>query len=192
MFVIDNSVADREWDGVCATIDSVITRHGGKVVDLRKWDERRLAYQIGRAKRATYILVHFEAPTGSMQEMYKDFVLAENILRQLITVDIDGVPTGEERPGITTTLSETMSGRRGRGRRRVSAAANDKVKESGGAAAAGKAEEDEKAVETDEAEKAGEAEEGEKAVETDEPDEAEKAEERRENNQSEDGAKEES
>lgn len=130
MFVLDNAVADRDWDGVCGTIDSIISRHGGKVVDLRKWDERRLAYEIGRVKRATYVLVHFEAPTGSMQEMYKDFVLAENILRQLITVDVDGVPTGEERPGITTTLSETMPGRRGRGRRRGPSADEEKADES--------------------------------------------------------------
>ncbi len=120
MFVIDNAVADRDWDGVTGTINSVIERHGGKVVDLRKWDERRLSYVIGRVKRAAYVLVHFEAPPAGMEQMYKDFVLAENIVRQLITVDVDGIPTGDQRPGITTSLTESLPGRRPRGRRRVS------------------------------------------------------------------------
>ena len=117
MFVIDSSVADRSYDEVCAEIESTITKHGGRVVDLRKWDERRLAYEINRARRGTYLLVHFEVPPEAMSELRRDFVLSENILRQILLVDTDGVPTGEERPGITTTISEASYRRRPSGPR---------------------------------------------------------------------------
>ena len=112
LFVIDAAIAERNYDDVCAEIESTITKHGGKVVDLRKWDERRLAYDINKARRATYVLVHFETPPESIAELRRDFVLSENILRQLLVIDADGVPTGDERPGITNSISEASHRRR--------------------------------------------------------------------------------
>lgn len=116
MFVIDSSRAERDFDGACAAIDTIIKRHGGNVVDTRRWDDRRLAYEIGRTRRGTYVLVHFEAPTLAMEAMRRDFTLAEEIVRQLITIDIDGVPTGDERPGITSSAVADLSERDGFGR----------------------------------------------------------------------------
>ncbi len=103
MFIVDSSQAERDWDGAAGEIQAIIAKHGGKVVDFRKWDDRRFAYEIKRMKRGAYALVHFEAPTLSIEAMRRDFVICEKIVRQLITVDADGVPTGDERPGITST-----------------------------------------------------------------------------------------
>ncbi len=115
MFVIESALADRDWDGCCAEIDSIIAKHGGKVVDLRKWDERRLAYEIKHVRRGTYILVHFEAEQATMEAMRRDFNMSDKILRQLVLIDVDGVPSGDERPGITTSITDSSAlGRRGR------------------------------------------------------------------------------
>jgi len=103
MFIVDSALAERDYAGVTAEIESIVKKHGGAVVDQRKWDDRRLAYEIGRMKRATYILVHFEAPPLSIETMRRDFVLSEKIVRHMITLDADGVPAGDERPGITST-----------------------------------------------------------------------------------------
>lgn len=124
MFVIDNSLAGRDFDGVTGEIESIVKKHGGSVADIRKWDERRLAYEINHVKRATYILAHFELEPAVIELMRLDFALSEKILRQLIVIDIDGVPTGDERPGITSTITDLSgAGRRGRfGERRRPAA----------------------------------------------------------------------
>lgn len=103
MFIVDSSAAERDWAGVVGELEGIIKRHGGEVVDLRKWDDRRLAYEINRIRRGMYVLVHFNAPPLAMQEMRRDFNLSEKIVRQLVTIDEDGVPKGEERPGITST-----------------------------------------------------------------------------------------
>ncbi len=125
MFVIDGGLAERDYAGVQSEIENLIKRHGGSVVDLRKWDERRFAYEINRVRRGTYLLVHFEAPPLAMEAMRRDLNLSEKILRQLITIDVDGVPTGEDRPGITSSPVSDLNERderpsRGgpRGRRR--------------------------------------------------------------------------
>ena len=103
MFIVDSSLAERDWAGVQSEIEGIIKRYGGNVVDFRKWDDRRLVYEINRIRRGTYVLVHFEAPAPSMQDMRRDFNLSEKIIRQLVVVDDDGVPTGDDRPGITSS-----------------------------------------------------------------------------------------
>jgi len=114
MFVIDSSLAERDWNGFAAEIEATIRKHGGNLVDLRKWDDRRLAYEIRHMKRAMYGLAHFEAPPLSIEAMRRDFVLSERIVRHLITIDADGVPVGDERPGITNTAIPDFPERRSR------------------------------------------------------------------------------
>jgi len=125
MFVVESAAADRDWDGVCEEITTLIGRQQGRVVDLRKWDERRLAYEIKRARRGTYIIVHLEAEPASIQQMRRDFNLSEKILRHLMVLDEDGVPTGDERPGITNSIT----GSSGLARRRLRRPAREAAEE---------------------------------------------------------------
>lgn len=114
MILVDSAIAERDYDGCVSEIDSTIKKYGGNVVDLRKWDDRRLIYEITRVKRALYILLHFECPTSAIESIRRDFVLSERILRHLITIDIDGVPAGDDRPGITSTAIPDFGERRPR------------------------------------------------------------------------------
>src|SRR5205823_5441403 len=50
----------------------------------RKWDERRLAYEIKKQKRGLYILAYFKAPGGSLSHIERDCNLSEKILRVLL------------------------------------------------------------------------------------------------------------
>jgi len=133
MFVVDSALAEREWDAVQQEIGATIAKHGGKLADLRKWDDRRLAYEIRRMKRALYILVHFEAPSGAIETMRRDLALSERIVRNLITVDEDGIPVGDDRPGITSSAVPDFGQRplegRGRGEERADGAGAEAVAE---------------------------------------------------------------
>ncbi len=62
-----------------------ITRHGGEIVSLVKWDERRLAYDIQGNKRGVYFLAYFKAPSVNLVAIERDCVLSERMLRTLIT-----------------------------------------------------------------------------------------------------------
>ncbi|MSR44490.1 MAG: 30S ribosomal protein S6 [Phycisphaerales bacterium] len=61
-----------------------ITRHGGEVVSLVKWDERRLAFDIAGNKRGVYFLAYFTAPTSSIASIERDCNLSERMLRAMI------------------------------------------------------------------------------------------------------------
>src|SRR5688500_14669544 len=66
-------------------VRGIIERHGGKIVVLKKWDERKLAYEIKGQKRGTYILSYFTAPGSAIAPNERDVELSEDVLRALAT-----------------------------------------------------------------------------------------------------------
>lgn len=84
MFLVDTALAASDWDGVIGSIEAVLKRVMAKVISIRKWDERRLAYDIDKTSRGTYILVYFECDGEKIQEIEKTVQLSERIMRVLI------------------------------------------------------------------------------------------------------------
>ena len=91
MFLLDSSQAskDKGWDAVTAHVHAVLERHGAQIVKSNKWGERKLAYEIARQKRGTYMLVHFNAEGAAIGRIRRDTGLSDIILRALILVDAD-------------------------------------------------------------------------------------------------------
>ncbi len=83
MFLFDSSAASR-WDTVEAEIERIMERASAQLIGTRKWDERRLAYEINHRKRGCYALTYFKAPPGSIAGIERDARLSETILRLLI------------------------------------------------------------------------------------------------------------
>ncbi len=84
MFLLDHGRLKNEPQRGIDEITTILEKHGAKVVQIGRWDERKLAYEINRQKRGTYILAHFEAPIESIDEVHGDVKLSENISRALI------------------------------------------------------------------------------------------------------------
>lgn len=84
MFLVDSAKAASDWDGVNAAIKKILDRAEAEIVSIRKWDDRRLAYDIRRTSRGTYMLCYFKAEGRKIQGIEKDVQLSENIIRVLI------------------------------------------------------------------------------------------------------------
>ena len=93
MFLLDDARCNEDYDGVVNRVKTILTNHAAEVVSCEKWDQRRLCYPIKHRQRATYLLVHFNAPEGSIAALRASCYLAQEILRVLILVDEDkGAP----------------------------------------------------------------------------------------------------
>ena len=84
MFLIDPALAAQDWDGVNQTIRTILERAEAEIVSMRKWDERKLAYNIRGRSRGTYILCYFRAGGDRIQEIERDVRLSERIMRVLV------------------------------------------------------------------------------------------------------------
>ena len=51
MFLVDTAKATADWDGILGAIQTVLDRAEVDVVSLRKWDERKLAYDVKKAAK---------------------------------------------------------------------------------------------------------------------------------------------
>ncbi len=84
MFLVDSSKAGADWDGIIAAIRTILEKAGAEIDSIRKWDDRRLAYDIKGKSRGTYILSYFSVDGGRIQDIEKSVRLSEKIMRVLI------------------------------------------------------------------------------------------------------------
>jgi len=133
MFLIDSSLAATEWDAVRGTIEHILTRHGGEIVSFKKWDERRLAYEIEGKSRGTYILVYFRGAADQIGAIERDVQLSERILRVLIlrtdrmkAADLDkATPLEEAQAQEAAQAAQAAQARAARAERERAAAEHD-------------------------------------------------------------------
>jgi small subunit ribosomal protein S6 len=77
--------ASAELDKSITAVKGIIERHDGKIQVVKKWDERKLAYELEGQKRGLYIIAYFTAPGGAVSAIERDVNLSEDILRVLVT-----------------------------------------------------------------------------------------------------------
>lgn len=61
-----------------------LTKNGARIIAIKKWGDRQLAYAINKQKRGVYILAHFSVTTDKLGAIERNFNLSEQVLRQLI------------------------------------------------------------------------------------------------------------
>jgi small subunit ribosomal protein S6 len=84
MFLVDSGLAASDWDGVIASVETVLSRADAETVSLHKWDERSLAYAVVGKGRGTYILTYFHADPGRISGIERDVQLSESLMRVLV------------------------------------------------------------------------------------------------------------
>jgi small subunit ribosomal protein S6 len=83
MFLLGPSGAEPEK--AIAIVKAMVEKHGGTIQVIKKWDERKLAYEVGKQKRGTYIIAFFKADGQNVTALERDVKLSEEVLRALIT-----------------------------------------------------------------------------------------------------------
>ena len=74
------AAADSQID----VVKGIIEKRKGVIREIRKWDERKLAYDIGKNKRGLYVLSYFEGPPEAIDQIRRDCSLSEEVIRVLI------------------------------------------------------------------------------------------------------------
>lgn len=84
MFLVDSALAAQDWQNILNEVQRILNRAGAEVVSLKKWDERRLCYDVQGKSRGTYILVYFNCDTDKVKGIERDVQLSEMITRVLV------------------------------------------------------------------------------------------------------------
>jgi small subunit ribosomal protein S6 len=90
---------DLEDDKLQAAVEKVtraIVNGGGSLSKVSPWGKRRLAYDIGQHREASYFLIHFDIDPSQIREIERGMLISEEILRHLVTVLEDRGTSDEE------------------------------------------------------------------------------------------------
>jgi len=90
VYLVSPDASDEQVADVHTQVDDIVQRLGGRLEKTDNWGRRRLAYEIGRHKEATYVL---EAISGSgelLKEIDRRLKVSDLVIRHLIVrVDED-------------------------------------------------------------------------------------------------------
>ena len=83
MFLISQSAA-ADFNALIEHINEIFARAHAEVIAMKKWDERRLAYEVDKQKRGVYILTYIRCDTRAVAHIERDCNLSEKIMRTMI------------------------------------------------------------------------------------------------------------
>jgi small subunit ribosomal protein S6 len=84
MFLVGPAAATDQEAGI-NLCRQIVERHGGQILVIKRWDERKLAYEMGKQKRGTYVIAYFTAPGSAVSAIERDVNLSEDVLRVMVT-----------------------------------------------------------------------------------------------------------
>ena len=87
MFLIDSETASKKQDDVIAHIRDTVQKHQGEVLDLDKWNDQKLAYEIKKHRKGAYFLGHFTIPPGKVNNIRDEFLISDIVLRHMFIID---------------------------------------------------------------------------------------------------------
>ena len=85
LYLVSQNIVASDPSAVEAELKSLLERGEADILGLRKWDERKLAYDIAGQKRGTYYIAHFRVNPQSLVGIERECNLSDIVIRQMVT-----------------------------------------------------------------------------------------------------------
>ena len=86
MFIVKNTIEDDANKKVADSLQDLITKDKGKIIEFKEMGKRKLAYPIKKELTGTYYVMTVEADHATIKEFDRKVLINENILRHLIII----------------------------------------------------------------------------------------------------------
>ena len=96
MLLLRPDLEDDKLQSAVEKVTRAIVNGGGSLSKVSPWGKRRLAYDIGHFREASYFLIHFDIQPDAVREIERGMLISEEILRHLVTVLDDRAGTPED------------------------------------------------------------------------------------------------
>ncbi|MBW4332096.1 30S ribosomal protein S6 [Stakelama sp. CBK3Z-3] len=109
VFLARQDLAQAQVDALAETATKIIEDNEGKVVKTETWGLRSLAYKIAKNRKAHFVMLEIDAPTGVVAELERQTSINEDVIRYM-TIRVDEHENG---PSVMMRKSD-RDGRRNR------------------------------------------------------------------------------
>ena len=83
-YLVHPDINDEERKDLAQKLTKIIEDHGGKVFKVDPWPIRKLAYKVKKQTKGYYVLIEFEAPGETVQELERNLRILEIYVRRKI------------------------------------------------------------------------------------------------------------
>ena len=90
VYIVSPDATEAQIQGLHAQVEETTTRMGGQLDKTENWGRRKLAYEIGPHKEATYVLEVISGAGELMKELDRRLRVSDQVLRHLVVrVDVE-------------------------------------------------------------------------------------------------------
>ena len=108
VFLVRPDVSANQVESLTKEFSAIVEEGGGSVPKVEHWGLRTLAYRMKKNRKAHYVLMNLDAPTGAVHEMERNMRIHEDVLRHL-TIRVEEL---EEGPSIVMQSKGSRDDRR--------------------------------------------------------------------------------
>src|SRR5688572_6691805 len=83
LFIIRASVTDQEATALIEKMKTVAEKTGAKFIKSENWGKKKLAYEVKRERKGTYVYFYFRAPNVTVGELERAYRLEDTIIKFL-------------------------------------------------------------------------------------------------------------
>ena len=108
VFLARQDLSQAQVDALAATATEIVAAGKGKVVKTESWGLKSLAYKIARNRKAHFVLLNIDAPTGVVAELERQTSINEDVIR-FMTIRVE---EHEEGPSVMLRKTDRERPRR--------------------------------------------------------------------------------
>jgi small subunit ribosomal protein S6 len=84
VYIIDTGLPEEQVNAIVEKYTGVVTRGGGVVDDIDRWEPRRLAYEVKGKREGAHICMNFRSEPAARDELDRIFRISDDVLRFLV------------------------------------------------------------------------------------------------------------
>jgi small subunit ribosomal protein S6 len=97
LFIADPNLSETDVEALATTVSGFVEREGGKISKNEKWGKKRLAYNVGRHREGSYVLLVAEGSGPLMKEVERRMNVTDGIIRHICVRVDDELRKAERR-----------------------------------------------------------------------------------------------
>ena len=87
MYILRSNLDQEAIKGEVAKVNEVFTNNGAKVLEVKEWGLRELAYEIQKSRKGYYVWMLVEAYPAAVAEFDRVAGYSETLIRHIVVVD---------------------------------------------------------------------------------------------------------
>lgn len=93
VFLARQDLAQAQVDALAEAATAIVEANEGKVTKVETWGLRGLAYKIAKNRKAHYVMLNIDAPSGVVAELERQTQINEDVIRYM-TIRVDELESG--------------------------------------------------------------------------------------------------